>query len=147
LKNKGYSFINIGGLAVGMAVAVFIGLWIHDELSFNKYHKNYDQLVKVYRIERGGGNTEVTDVQPTGLGSLLQTEYGDLFKGVVLVRRIIEERIIASGDKKFTEKGYFIQSEGPKMFTLKMADGSAEGFKETSILISESLSERLFGNA
>lgn len=39
VKNKGYSAINIGGLAVGMAVAMLIGLWIYDELSFNKYHK------------------------------------------------------------------------------------------------------------
>src|SRR5687767_2227157 len=37
-KNKGYSFLNIGGLAIGMAVAMMIGLWIYDELEFNKYH-------------------------------------------------------------------------------------------------------------
>lgn len=42
VKNKGYSLINIGGLAMGMAVAMLIGLWIHDELEFNKYHKNYN---------------------------------------------------------------------------------------------------------
>jgi len=44
IRNKGYSAINIGGLAVGMAVAILIGLWIYDELSFNKYHKNYDSI-------------------------------------------------------------------------------------------------------
>ena len=41
LKNKGYSLINIGGLAMGMAVALLIGFWMLDELSFNQYHKNY----------------------------------------------------------------------------------------------------------
>src|SRR5690606_13764639 len=46
-RNKGYSSINIGGLAIGMAVAVLIGLWIHDELSFDKYHANYDRLTQV----------------------------------------------------------------------------------------------------
>jgi hypothetical protein len=39
IKNRGYSAINIGGLAIGMAVAMLIGLWIWDELSYNKYHK------------------------------------------------------------------------------------------------------------
>jgi len=39
-KNRIYSAINIVGLSVGMAVAILIGLWIYDELSFNKYHKN-----------------------------------------------------------------------------------------------------------
>lgn len=46
-KNKGYSLINIGGLATGMAVAMLIGLWIHDELSFNKYNQNYDRIAQV----------------------------------------------------------------------------------------------------
>ena len=43
-RNKISSFINIGGLTVGMAVAMLIGLWIYDELSFNKYHQNYDRI-------------------------------------------------------------------------------------------------------
>jgi len=43
-KNKGYSFINIGGLAVGMAVAILIGLWVYDELSFNKKFENHENL-------------------------------------------------------------------------------------------------------
>src|SRR5688500_8191654 len=49
IRNKGFSFINIGGLAMGMAVAMFIGLWIYDELSFNKYHKNYKNIGQVLR--------------------------------------------------------------------------------------------------
>ncbi len=40
-KNRIYSSINIVGLSIGMAVAMLIGLWIYDELSFNKYHQNY----------------------------------------------------------------------------------------------------------
>jgi hypothetical protein len=46
-RNKGYSFINIGGLAIGMAVAMLIGLWMYDELSFDKYHPNYERLAQV----------------------------------------------------------------------------------------------------
>ena len=46
--NKVSSAINIGGLAVGMAVAVLIGLWIFDEMSFNKYHKNHESIGQVW---------------------------------------------------------------------------------------------------
>jgi hypothetical protein len=49
LKNKGYSLINIGGLTVGMAVAMLIGLWVYDELSFNTYHQNYDRIGQVMK--------------------------------------------------------------------------------------------------
>src|SRR5688572_8226006 len=49
LKNKGYSSINIGGLTIGMAVAIFIGSWVFDELTFNKYHTNYYTIGRVMR--------------------------------------------------------------------------------------------------
>src|SRR5262245_62060572 len=49
LRTKGYSAINVGGLAIGMAVAMLIGLWVYDELSFNKYHGNYDSIVQLWR--------------------------------------------------------------------------------------------------
>ncbi|MEO5563081.1 MAG: ABC transporter permease, partial [Chitinophagaceae bacterium] len=47
IKNKFSSFINISGLAVGIAVALLNCLWVWDELSFNKYHENYDRVAKV----------------------------------------------------------------------------------------------------
>ena len=49
VKNKVYSFINIGGLAVGMAVAILIGLWVYDEVTFNKSDKNYESVAQVRR--------------------------------------------------------------------------------------------------
>ena len=48
-RNKMLSFVNIAGLAVGMAVAMLISLWIYDELSFNKYHKNYENIAQVMK--------------------------------------------------------------------------------------------------
>ena len=57
IKNKVSSFINIGGLTVGMAVAILIGLWIYDELSFNKSHQNYSSIVRI--MERVTVNGEV----------------------------------------------------------------------------------------
>jgi hypothetical protein len=47
IRNKTYSLLNISGLATGMAVALLIGLWIWDELSFNTYHKKYDRIAQV----------------------------------------------------------------------------------------------------
>jgi len=55
IKNKVYSFINIGGLAVGMAVAMLIGLWIYNELSINKHFKNYASLYQVIRHQSNEG--------------------------------------------------------------------------------------------
>ena len=49
-KSPGYSAINILGLAVGLAVTILIGLWIWDELSFNKVHDRYDRLAQIETI-------------------------------------------------------------------------------------------------
>src|SRR4029078_5377355 len=84
-KNKTSSFINISGLAVGMAVAILIGLWIFDELSFNRYHKNYDRIVKVMDHQSWHGDKNTNDYLPIPLGTKLNSEYASDFKHVTMV--------------------------------------------------------------
>ena len=56
VRKKGYSLINIGGLAVGMVVAMLIALWVHDELSFDTHHQNYDRIAQVMQNQTFNGN-------------------------------------------------------------------------------------------
>ncbi|MEQ1584632.1 MAG: ABC transporter permease [Cyclobacteriaceae bacterium] len=148
VKNKGYSFINIGGLALGMAVAMLISLWVYDELSFNKYHENYETIAQVYRSNNWGGEQEASTSQVTGLGTLLKTEYASHFKNAAMIRARTEERVLAFGENKFTQSGYFMQSEGADMLTLKMIKGTRQGLKDMkSVLLSESVAKKLFGDA
>lgn len=55
LRNKGYSFINIAGLSLGMVVAILIGLWMHDELTFDTYHANYNRIAQVMQHQTYNG--------------------------------------------------------------------------------------------
>ncbi|HYI77760.1 MAG TPA: permease prefix domain 2-containing transporter, partial [Chryseolinea sp.] len=148
LKNKGYSLINIGGLAMGMAVALLIGFWMLDELSFNRYHKNYDTIGKVYRLNNWGEGIEASTPQVVGLGSLLKTEYSSQFKQVVMVRQRMEERVFTLGENKLTQGGYFMQPEGVEMFSLRMLAGDGpKSLKDMkSIILSASLARKLFGS-
>src|SRR6266700_2247458 len=84
VKNKAYSFINIGGLAVGMAVAILIGLWIYDELSFDKNHKNYDSIAQVMQHQTYNGIVSSGEAMPYPMAKELQTNYKDNFKYVVM---------------------------------------------------------------
>ncbi|MBT1685465.1 ABC transporter permease [Dawidia soli] len=148
LRHKGYSAINVGGLAAGMATALLIALWIYDELSFNRYHDHYDTIVQVERTERWEGTGEVSEIHTTGLGSLLRNgTYDALFERVVMVRANLEERVVAAGDRKFTQQGYFMQPEGGELLSLHMKYGSRDGLKDMkSILLSASLAQKLFGD-
>src|ERR1700733_15293939 len=87
IKNKASSLINIGGLAVGMAVAMLIGLWIWDELSFNSYNKNYNTIAQLARKEVSKGEVFISDNSnhlPIPLAGELRTNYGNYFKHVSL---------------------------------------------------------------
>ena len=64
IKSKGYSLINIGGLATGMAVAILIGLWIYDEVSFNRYHENYSRVAQVMQNQTFNGTKGTENTLP-----------------------------------------------------------------------------------
>ena len=147
LKNKGYSFINISGLTAGLTIAILIGLWIYDELSFNRNHAKYENLAQVYRKETREDRTFAAVFQTTGLAALLKSEYGSYFDHVVLMSTRTQEVVIASGTSKFAQVGYFTQSDGVDMFSLKMLAGDGHELKNpNSILLSESLARKIFGD-
>ena|ERR1700743_1382094 len=78
-KNKLHSFVNIAGLATGMAVAILIGLWIFDELSFDKY---YDRIAQVMQNQTNNGEVQTIPNEPFPLGAELTKSYGSDFKYV-----------------------------------------------------------------
>ncbi|MBO0948410.1 ABC transporter permease [Fibrella forsythiae] len=147
VKNKGYSAINIGGLAVGMAVAMLIGLWMYDELSFNTYHQHYDRIALVMQQQLEAGQIATNNATPMPLEATLRTEYGESFKHIVLASWT-GGHILAAGDKKFTETGNYMQPGVPDMLSLKMRKGTRDGLREpASILLAESVAKAYFGEA
>jgi putative ABC transport system permease protein len=149
IKNKVSSIINICGLSVGMAVAMLIGLWIWDELSFNTYHQNYNRIAKVITrlMDTRSGTKGVNTSLQYPLGTELKTNYKNNFKHVVMTSWDVND-ILSAGDKKLSRTGLFMDPDGPEMLTLKMIYGSRAGLKDPhSIMLSESTSKAFFGDA
>jgi putative ABC transport system permease protein len=145
-KSKVSSFINIGGLAVGMAVALLIGLWVYDELSYDKYHSNYDYIAQVMQHQTFNGKIGSQDAIPYPLGDELRNKYGSNFKYVVMASWV-GDHILSIGDKKLSQKGIYMEPDAPRMFTLKMLKGNYDGLKEmNSVLISASNAKAFFGD-
>jgi len=146
LRNKGYSLINIGGLAVGMAVAILIGLWIHDELDFNKYHKNYKSIARVLRNGTLNGETFTHPALPYALGDELRTKYGNTFKQVVMAWNV-GDHILSVGDKKLTMSGEFMEPGGTELFSLNLIHSAGSGLTDPhAILLSQSAAAAMFGD-
>lgn len=145
-RNSSSSFINISGLAVGMAVAMMIGLWIWDELSFNKYHQNYDRIVQVMQREKFLGAINVTDHMPYRLVNELKTNYSGDFKHIVTATEP-RDYYLSQGENKIGQTGQYIEPAAPEVLTLKMLRGSWSALNDPhSILLSASVAEKLFGN-
>ncbi|HET9744718.1 MAG TPA: ABC transporter permease [Chitinophagaceae bacterium] len=146
VKSKGYSAINIGGLAVGMAVAMMLGLWVHDELTFNKYHKNYDRIAQVMQHANFNGKIETQVANPGLMGPELRNKFGSDFKYVVQ-SSWTGSHLLTIGDKQITRVGNFFEPDGPEMLSLKMLKGTRTGLKDPySILLSASTAQAIFGN-
>jgi len=146
IKNKVSSFINIGGLAVGMAVAMLIGLWMYDELSFDSYHKNHERIAQVIQNVTNNGDVQTWRQVPYPLAAELRKSYGSDFKYVVMSTNA-GDHILTLGDKKLTKSGAFFEPQATEMLSLKMLKGSRGALNEpSSILIAESTAKAYFGD-
>ena len=146
VKNKGYSVINIGGLAVGMAVAMLIGLWVHDELTFNTYHKNYDRIAQVMQHANFNGEIETQVANPAVMAPELRAKYGSDFKYVVQASWFYGN-LLSIGDKHMVKEGMYFESDAPEMLSLNMLRGTRDGLHDPySIMLSASAAESLFGD-
>ena len=148
LKSKGYTFINVAGLATGMAVALLIGLWIWDELTFNKYHKNYDRIAQVWQHNVYNGVKQSQVSNPAVMAEEIRHNFGGDFK-YVLQSTWNFSRVLTVGDKKFNKAGMYWEPQVIDMLSLRMLRGTAAlALKDPySIILSESVAKAFFDDA
>jgi len=139
-KHKAYSFINIAGLSIGIACCLMIMLWVQDELSYDRFHKNAENI---YAPTFSNGSL----VMPTALSEFLKTEYPE----IILSTRFGEmgRNLLKFKDKDiYEEGGILVDSDFIRMFTVPFLIGNPETALEdpNSIVLSERLAQKLFGN-
>ena len=146
LRNKGFSFINVGGLAIGMAVAMLIGLWVHDELTYDTNFSHYDRIAQVMQNQTFDGKIETWGSQAMLLGPELRNEYGNYFKRVV-IGTFPDQHKLTYETKTISMPGTFSEPEIAEMLSLKMVHGSRTGLNGINgVLLSRKGAEALFGN-
>ena len=118
-KNKVSSFINIFGLSVGMAVAIFNGLWVWDEYSYNKYHQHYDRIGQVMTRYTHDGESSINSTMSYALALELKNHYADNFKYYVIASGM-KDGILSTAEKQISGTGEYMEPDAPEMLTLKM---------------------------
>lgn len=146
IKNKFYSFINIFGLAIGMAATMLIGLWIYDELSYDNYFKDKATIAQVYQHESANGIVDTGPAIPRPLEFALREDYADNFEHIVM--STWNEILYLNRDgKNIGFQGNFMQAGAPDLLELQIITGEKDGLKElNSIMIAENTAKALFGD-
>jgi len=146
-RHLGYSFINIFGLALGMACCILILVWVKDELATDKYHAKSDSLYLVRAIEHFGSKVEQGSGSVPALGPALKAEYPEVLNAARFAngqgRALLEYK-----DKQFREPVQMADPEIFELFTFPFVKGnSGDAFDDPNVIvISETIALKFFGS-
>jgi putative ABC transport system permease protein len=142
MRHKAYSIINISGLAIGMASSILILLWVQNELSYDRFHKNADQIYRI-TVNASGFNAAVN---PAGMPSGLQAEIPQIKNTVRLSH--ISSNLFEVGDHKFEEKRvFYADSTFLEVFSFPLVKGDPKKalLRSDGVLITEDMAKKYFG--
>ncbi len=144
MKNRLSSGINIGGLSVGMAVAMLIASWIYYEWSCDRQFENYPRIAQVWAYWPGHHGAQYQ--LPVPVADVLDAKFGSNFKQIIRSSRT-QEHVLSFQDKKLIQSGNFMQPGALQMFGVPMLKGTRSALNDPySILLSASVAKALFGS-
>ena len=152
-RNRGYSFINIFGLATGMAIALVIGIWAYDELSIDQHIPNGDRVVAIMQNQWAQGQTDEktppryvgTTVSPALNPWLHKEQYHDVFDQTAMALWP-GQHLLVNGDKSIVHTGTSAEYTFPIIFGFRFLSGTPESMRDpNTALISRSTAIALYG--
>ena len=147
-KNKGFAFLNISGLAVGLTASLLIFLWIQDELSFEKYNLNAENIYRVEEDQFYSGEKYHVTVTPHPSGPVWKEKIPEIREQTRINR--LPRILFRQDDKVFFESSIIAADSGLfKVFTMPLVFGDPETVLNSphSIVLTEKLASKYFGDA
>ncbi len=154
LKHLNYTFLNILGLAIGLASFIFIMLYVTDETRYDKFHKKSASIFRVNRLYNSNDIDEDAATCSFPFAPALQDAYPHLVKSTCRFfdfqrsKMLMEYRISDEESIKFNEEWFYLADSNVfKMFTFPLIEGDPETalVRPNTIVISESTAKRYFG--
>ncbi len=144
-RNKSFSFINITGLAVGMAAAMLILLWIQHEVSYDNFHEKKDRLYQVWNRYTVDGQTGCWSNTPKPMAAAVQQDYPEVEKTARV--NFLPPVKIDVGEKQFYGRGRIVDSSFLLMFSFPVLKGNPATALDdpSSVVLTEKLAKTIFG--
>jgi putative ABC transport system permease protein len=145
VRNKSFSLINICGLAIGMAGAMLILLWIQSEMSYDCFHAKTGRIYRLYNRDKVNGALETSERTPTVMASTLKLDFPEVEDAV---RYNTVNFLATVGEKHLNARGAFADSGFLSMFSFPLLEGNAVSTlsKNYDIVLTEGFAKNLFGN-
>jgi putative ABC transport system permease protein len=145
-RNRSISTINITGLAVGIASAVLILLWVQNQLSYDQFHANKDRLYLVFNKTKVDGSLQAWSGTPMPLAPAIKTDFSQVQDAVRI--NWVGSFVLKNGDRKLESQGFTTDPGFLKMFSYPLVEGDINtALKEThSIVLTQKLAKKLFGD-
>lgn len=144
-RQKVFSAINIIGMAIGLACGILLSLWILDEISYDKFHENSENIYRILENQSYSSQNMQVAVTPAPLAESIKVDFPE----IVYVTRyhLGSNPVISIGDKEFTENtGAFADEDFFEMFSFPIIKGSSTPLSEiNSIVLTEESAIKLFG--
>ena len=145
-KNKGFSIINITGLAIGMASAMLLLLWIYDEVSYDRFHVNRDRIYEAWNRAEFSGELHSWNTTPKVLARTMEHDFPEVQVAVRV--NWPSNYLFTVGEKRIMVEGDIVDTAFLEMFSFPLLKGNPHTALNDlhSIVITEKLSKKLFGN-
>ena len=144
LRNKTFSLINITGLAIGMASAILVLVWIAHQLSYDQFHEKKDRIYQLYNLAEFEGKKQAWNGTSSLLGPAIQLNYPQAEE----VFRInwVSNLIFTTGEKHLEAQGYFTDPGFLRSldFPLIRGDKNIALDRSESVVLTQSFAQRLF---
>ena len=151
IKNKGFSLINLGGLAVGMACFILILAYVQFELSFDQFHEKGD---RIFRLLNRDNPAEANVIEygmhsPDILVPLLKKDFPEIVRVTRYKELFGEKTVLQREDKNFFQSGIYADSEFLNVFTFPLLKGDPATalIEPNCMVITDSVARKLFGTA
>lgn len=146
IKNPAYSFINIGGLAIGLASSILILLWVVHEYSYDRFHTKYSSIYKLYQSQQWAQGIGTGNAMPYPMKDAIMSKSSQIKH--VVITNWGEGNMLQVGDKRLNKLGRSVSEDFLKVFTFNMTKGNpATALVEpNSIVLTQSTAEAFFGD-
>ena len=146
MRQKVFSSINIVGLAIGLTCGILLSLWIYDEISFDRFHKNGENIYRVLENQSYSSQNMQVAVTPAPLAESIKSDFPE----IVSVTRYYSgfSQTLTVDEKKFKEtSGAYADEDFFEMFSFPIIKGSSTPLSEiNSIVLTEETAKKLFGD-